>query len=66
VLPTPQILAETISSVHNLSFGQIGALAFAMEGLGGMDKRAVRGRVRAMAVAEQLSEDLVLQLMNKG
>jgi hypothetical protein len=52
--------------VHNLSFGQIGALAFAMEGLGGMDKRAVRGRVRAMAVAEQLSEDLVLQLMNKG
>ena len=60
LLEDPEGLVDTIMSLHNLSFGQIGALAFAMEGFG-MDSDGVKRRVMQMAVAEQLSEELVRQ-----
>jgi hypothetical protein len=61
LLNNPKELLDVVISIHHMTFGQIGALKFAMEGFG-MDDEAVRTRAAAMARDEQLPEQMVIQL----
>lgn len=60
---SPEGLRETVISIHNLVFGQLGTLSFTMREQGSIDKKDVAANVLAMSRKFQLCEDQEYELL---